>query len=507
MWLLKALPHIHSIPKKLGPQNLGRIFCGPLKTTSMLTVVNSQVSSICVNAVLDSLYLRVMRQCIPSNWLTTEFPKWRAFQKSEEERNEPYMVEVPGLGTFQLLPYGQKPYMFSLVNPEIANIYIWNPRKWETAVSSQTGQFLIDFRSKYLQFNGLDGVRRFVHNLTHAFCCAILMDEYNGWEKISRADLATDTQLAIAPDWSDLGNYVTRARQKEGDDDVTFAELKRSKALLNELLGRTPPTGNKGGATYNLRRDQVEMLNRALKAAEVGISEDASLTRVCWRKQLQTMYFGRFSSDLLATRYDKLASLAVQGKEYLKPIWRANGWDGKSHVWRSEFRLKAAFLRQCGALLSDGSKIQDMRHFEVFCANIPKIWRYLTTEWLRLTIPSETDVNNRRWEMDPEWRVVQDAFESPDAIKRYPPAKKPDPKQLRAQMVGVALTIAAKVAESDDDEGSAVAVLHDLATFFAEETYSIKLLERRKLLGVDDYSHSALADKLRAEWLMQGMGS
>ena len=473
----------------------------------MLTVVNSQVSSRCVNSVLDSLYLRVMRECIPSNWLRAQYPKWREFQQSEERLSEPYHVEVPGLGSFRLLPFSQQPYLFTLVHPEIANVYIWNPRKWETAVSSQTGQFLIDFRSKYLQITGLEGVREFVHNLTHACCTSLLLDEYNGWEMISRGDLATDTQLAIAPTWDDLGNYVTRARQKEGDDDVTFGELRRSKALLKELLGRTPPPGNKGGGTYNLRQDQLEMLQRALNTAEAEVDDSAILSKVCWRKDLQTVYFGRFASSLLGTRYDKLASLAVQGKEYLKPIWRKNGWDGKSPVWRTEFRLKSAFLRQAGLLLGDGEKIVDLRHFETFCKYIPQIWAYLTSDWLRLTIPSESDSNNRRWETDPEWAVVQNAFPSDDAIKRYPPAKKPDPKQLRAQMVGVALTIAAKTADSDDDEGSAIAVLQDLATFFSDETYTLKLAERRKLLGCDDYSHSALADKLRAEWLLQGNGS
>jgi hypothetical protein len=241
------------------------------------------------------------------------------------------------------------------------------------------------------------------------------------------------------------------------------------------------------------------------RAADVGAYPN--LSRVCWKKQLQTIYFGRFASSLLGTRYDKLASLAVQNKEYLKPIWRANGWDGESPVWRTEFRLKAPFLRQAGLVLGDDLKIQDMRSFETFVAHIPHIWRYLTTDWLRLTIPSETDSNNRRWELDPEWTVVQSAFVDAEAIKRYPPQKNPDPKQLRAQMVGVALTIAAKCAENDDEEDSAVAVLQDLAAFFADENYTMKLAKRRRLLGCDDYSHAAFADTLRAEWLLQGHGS
>lgn len=496
-----------NIHKKQAPQTPWRDDCGANETTPMLTVVNAQVSSVCVNAVMDSLYLRVMRECIPSDWFASQCPKWREYQLSEQERNEPYIVEVPGLGSFQLLPFSQRPYLFTLVNPEIANIYIWNPKRWETAISSQTGQFLIDFRSKYLQFHGVEGVRRFYQNLTHAFCCSLMLDEYNGWEIISRGDLATDTQVAIAPDWDSLGNYVTRARQKEGDDDVTFGELRRSKALLTELLGRTPPKGNKGGGTYNLRRDQLELFNRVISRAEAEAEHNPTLNRVCWRKDLQTVYFGRFASSLIGVRYDKLASLRVQNKEYLKPIWRANGWDGKSAVWRTEFRLKGEFLRQAGLVLGDGDHIQDMRHFEVFVKHIPQIWRYLTTEWLRLTIPSESDCNNRRWELDPEWVVVQNAFASAEAIKRYPPAKNPEPKQLQAQLVGVALTIAAKCAEADSDEGSAIAVLNDLASYFSDATYTIRLAQRRRLLGCDDFSHSALADKLRAEWLLQGNGS
>src|SRR6476659_7396014 len=108
-----------SLHKKQAPQTPWRDGCGANETKPMLTVVNEQVTSVCVNAVMDSLYLRVMREAVPSTWLSNETPKWREYQQSEQEDKQAYFVDVPGLGTFRLLPYSERPYLFTLVNPEI----------------------------------------------------------------------------------------------------------------------------------------------------------------------------------------------------------------------------------------------------------------------------------------------------------------------------------------------------------------------------------------------------
>jgi hypothetical protein len=430
------------------------------------------------------------------------------------------MVEVPGLGSFELKPFSQRPYEFVLSNPEIANLYVWNPDKWETSISSQTGQFLIDFRSKFLQFSGIDGVRRFVSNLVNGFCCALLLDEQNGWERISRVDLACDSQAARGLSWDDLPRYVSRSRKNEGCADSAASEIAKAKELLEELSEQTPQRGNKGVSTYTVCAEQLEILQKAIKAAQVPESQDGYIYRALYTRQLQTIYFGRFGSSLFARRYDKLATLKIQKKEYLADIWKKMGWDGESPVTRTEFSLSSKFLRGCAFDVvgeyqnSDGQTLEyeelkrlDLRDFEEFLKYIPCIWRYLTHNWLRLTIPDSEDSNKWRWQLDPEWETIQTAFPSFAAIKRLPPIKQPDDPQLAAQLKGVALSLAAKRAENDDCTESAASVLHELAGYFAADTYLDKLFERRQVLGLDDFSEEALTMKLRAEWLRRGEGS
>jgi len=473
----------------------------------MLTKIESCPLARTVNSVVDSLYLRIMRQCVPSNWLTKQLPRWRHFQATADFDAKPYLVFLRNLGTFELKPFGKKPYAFILVNKEVGRICVWNPDKWESAVSSQTGQFFVEFRSKYLQAYGLKGVRSFVKNLCKLFTVSMTFDLPLGWERISRVDLATDTQLITPPKWEDLPRYVSRSRKNEPFADSIATELEQSIELLRGFKSAPPPRDNKGGATYNLTAEQLDLVLRTLEAVKVPEVEDGYIYRILHTKEIQTIYFGRFASSLCGVRYDKLATLELQKKQYLKDVWRSNGWDGKSSVWRTEFRLKGPFLAEAGLMLDSGEKLQDLREFNTFCRYLPKVWQYLTQDWLRLTVPSKTDSNQWRWSLDPEWEVIQNAMFHQDKIRRYPRLKNPIDSQMTAQMRGVALTLAARRATWDCDREAAIAVLNDLATWFSDDEFDRRLAERRSALGYDDFTHAAFADEMRAEWLLEGEGS
>jgi hypothetical protein len=467
-------------------------------------IANSEARNL--NSLVDSLYLRILRIAVPSQWLYSQYPKWRRW-KLERQDDSRLFVEIPGLGSFEVKSFSKKPYEFILVNKEVASILIWNPDKWETAASSETGQFLVDFRSRYLQQNGLPGVRDFIQNLSRAFCCTLLFDAPNGWERISRVDLAVDTQIAIAPDWCDLERYVTRARDRDGAGALDEWEIERARELLVDLSDQQPPTGNKGCGIYEVSDSDLQNLLRVVGSAIEQYESNGYLYRTMFRKSLRTLYFGRFSSALHAIRYDKLASLKTQGKEYMMDIWKDQGWDGESPVWRTEFRLTAPFLRQAGLSLDTGEEKRDLRSFEDFCTHIPQIWQYLTTEWLTLRVPDEIDQNCARWELDPEWEEVQTAFPHQNVIDRKPPLPRPDDAQLMAQLKGVALSIVANRCQNDTDFSATRSVLHELGNFFSQEVYSTKVVLRRKRIGCDDYTHAALAMQLRAEWMIEGEGS
>lgn len=57
--------------------------------------------------------------------------------------------------------------------------------------------------------------------------------------------------------------------------------------------------------------------------------------------QYQTLKFGSETSDVTYYLYNKVEEMeAKELKPWIVDNWRANGWDGKQHVWRLEFSLK-----------------------------------------------------------------------------------------------------------------------------------------------------------------------
>ena len=97
---------------------------------------------------------------------------------------------------------------------------------------------------------------------------------------------------------------------------------------------------------------------------------------------------GRFSGwsfgsggDIVARLYDKTLEVEQKShKFYLHEMWRATGWDGSCDVWRMEFEAKR------NALVS-----LQLPKLAQLLPNLPSLWRYLTENWLRLTVrPSRT---------------------------------------------------------------------------------------------------------------------
>jgi hypothetical protein len=93
-----------------------------------------------------------------------------------------------------------------------------------------------------------------------------------------------------------------------------------------------------------------------------------------------------------ARLYDKTKEIKKSGKEYLKTLWAENGWDGECPVYRLEFQLKREALREHDAATPDK-----------LLSRLGVLWEYATQEWLRLTIPSDTDQTQTRWPNHPMW--------------------------------------------------------------------------------------------------------
>lgn len=464
-----------------------------------------------LNSVVDSLDIRVLRHMLPSNWLLEQLPLWREYHQSSEPGSKPYLVQVPGLGSFRLKPIKSRPYEIVLINPEVADIRIWNPDKWNTAIEGQTGQFYIQFRSKFLQFQGLNAVRSFIKTLVSTFCQPRLEGpiecDLGGWERVSRADLACDVQETRDMTWADLSRFVCSSKKRDTFTDYPplCEDSKTAKKLLQKWLAKlSPPSDNKGGAIA-IKASEAEELRSLLQFCSTYVPEhDQSISRVVSAREPQTVYFGRFASELYARRYNKLLSLPKHNKLYMRDVWLKAGWDGSSPVWRTEFSLSGDFLR-C-VLNSETGEVEDLRDLDLFIAAIPRIWSYLTHDWLRMCEPTD-DSHYWRWPLSESWEVVQSAWPSAEPVKRYRLSPRPNLEQLRAQLCGVALTMSALQSPSDTSLDGVTAVISDLTDYWDDQQFFDKLRERRSLLGVDDFSDTALSALFRAERMLEGNGS
>lgn len=97
-------------------------------------------------------------------------------------------------------------------------------------------------------------------------------------------------------------------------------------------------------------------------------------------------------SPMSARLYNKLLEIEDSKKYYLLPLWIAAGWNETTPVWRLEFEMKRDILSQL-----------DVQALSTTLANLSGLWSYATTDWLKLTIPSESDSNRSRWTIHPLW--------------------------------------------------------------------------------------------------------
>ena len=97
-------------------------------------------------------------------------------------------------------------------------------------------------------------------------------------------------------------------------------------------------------------------------------------------------------------------------------------------------------------------------------------------------------------------------------LSRTKPPCRAEDDQLTAQMLGVALTLAASRTKSENDPESvsigASSVVSDLLSLFdGGFQYMRKLSQRMSRMGTNSYSDTAFSELIRAEWIDEGGGS
>lgn len=176
-----------------------------------------------------------------------------------------------------------------------------------------------------------------------------------------------------------------------------------------------------------------------------------------WVTRVETMSlhysYGRFSGwsfgsggDIVARLYDKTLEVEKKShKFYLHELWQAAGWDGTSQIWRMEFEAKR------NALVS--LQLPKLVHL---LPNQAALWRYLTENWLRLTVPTETDSNRARWNNHPLWDFIAAAFDTDEEqakLQRFNPARLPEDERLFVHGLGGITSFMASRGIEDLGEG------------------------------------------------------
>ena len=400
---------------------------------------------------------------------------------------------------------------------------------------------MFNFRSKFLQLVGLNAVKALVRVFEELLIDAASDPVYLGererpdFLRVARGDLAVDVHQSRSLRWEDLRHFVCQSRNT--DIFTTLTDLSR-KQLLDTVSERenwvTPPMDNKGVSIRKpgpLELAAASVLDAYADALREELAEGkrgGSVTRsVMQGREPKTVYFGKYTQPIFCKVYDKLASLRPQKKLYMLDVWADQGWDGNKHVWRWEFTFTGDFLKSVYV----GEERVDVRELDVFLAYVPALWFYVSRKWLR-QVEREDNKETHRHATTLYWALIQTAWDSPVGVRRDHSREircKDDAdkerriEELEAQargcMVSASALKASRVTDLEQlDAGRHFdpttgeirsvrdVVLSDVQAWMDEE-FDLDVYHRRREIGVDDLSDSALTALQRAVRMMEGTGS
>jgi len=125
---------------------------------------------------------------------------------------------------------------------------------------------------------------------------------------------------------------------------------------------------------------------------EAWVTRSPNINQYAVKEGFSGWSIGMGSGSMGARLYNKIFEIIASNKGYLVPLWNESGWDQQTPIWRLEFEFKRDILVQF-----------DVQVFSQTLAHLNGLWSYATTEWLRLTLPTEDDTNRSRWAIHPLW--------------------------------------------------------------------------------------------------------
>ena len=156
--------------------------------------------------------------------------------------------------------------------------------------------------------------------------------------------------------------------------------------------------------------------------------------------------------NISARLYNKSLELVKSKKDYLKPLWKIAGWDEKEPIWRLEFEFHREALKELRVL-----ELEDLT------SHIAGLWKYACKDWLRLSIPNETDSNQTRWPNHPLWdflTAVDWSNHKGETLKRIRKERVPSDDALFINGLGGITSFMARHGIEDLGEGFAEYLVH-----------------------------------------------
>lgn len=152
------------------------------------------------------------------------------------------------------------------------------------------------------------------------------------------------------------------------------------------------------------------------------------------------------TGDIVFRAYDKLQEMldkqALHKLEFFTKVWGGE----QSSVTRVEFQLRREAIKQFCPVHSNLGKV---------IANIPNIWKYLTTQWFRQTAKAVDRLNRNqgRSTVSEFWKIVQSCHRAPisKSAQRTKKQRNINITSLVQQAAGIMTTVCAALGHTADD--------------------------------------------------------
>jgi hypothetical protein len=149
---------------------------------------------------------------------------------------------------------------------------------------------------------------------------------------------------------------------------------------------------------------------------------------------------------LVCRLYDKVFEIVTKSQAvHLFELWGAAGWEMSTPVFRLEAQFRRDVLDQMG-----------LKSVEQVTRNLRGLWRYFSEDWLRLTVPDDSDINPTRWPTHPLWAALSSLpwgeSEQP-RLKRFRKERLPRDERIFPAALGYLSSFMARERIEDSGEG------------------------------------------------------